>query len=137
MITQEQLNLRISPNANKYLLIFPNKQIMQWYKRYLLRNDIIYKTEFELENNGLDGLRYINWNYVDETMTKQIINNKMPILDIKNQPTTTKYENFINSYKFKNKDFVDKFLKISDITLMKYQKIFLDLLIEKSKDDRK
>ena len=81
MITQEELNSRITPKANKYLLIFPNKQIMEWYKRYLLRNDVIYKTKYELENRGLVGLRYINWNYIDEAMTKQMINSKMPILD--------------------------------------------------------
>lgn len=78
MITQYELNSRITPSANKYLLIFPNKHIMEWYKRYLLRDDIIYKTEYEIENKGLVGLRYINWNYVDETMTKQMINSKMP-----------------------------------------------------------
>ena len=75
-----------------------------------------------------------------ETLTKQTINSKFPIIDIKNQSKITRYEKFINSYKFKNKDFIDKFLKISDIELMKYQKIFLDLLIEKSKmieNDRK
>lgn len=78
MVTQYELNSRITSDADKYLLIFPNKQIMEWYKRYLLRDDIIYKTEYEIENRGLVGLRYINWNYVDEGMTKQMINNKMP-----------------------------------------------------------
>lgn len=76
MITQEELNQRISSSANKYLLIFPNKQILEWYKRWLQRDDIIYKTEYEIEHRGLVGLRYINWNYVDETMTKQIINER-------------------------------------------------------------
>lgn len=78
MVTQEMLNQRITFNADKYLLIFPNKPIMEWYKRYLLRDDIIYKTEYEIENRGLVGLRYINWCYVDESMTKQMINSKMP-----------------------------------------------------------
>lgn len=77
MITQEMLNQRISSSATKYLLIFPNEQIKQFYKRWLQRNDIIYKTEREIENSGLVGMRYINWNYVDETMTKQIINEKL------------------------------------------------------------
>lgn len=74
MITQEELNQRITPNADKYLLIFPNRQILEWYKRYLQREDIIYMTDWEIENNHLAGLRYINWCYVDETITKQIIN---------------------------------------------------------------
>ena len=74
MITQEMLNQRISSSADKYLLIFPNEQLKQWYKRWLQRDDIIYKTEREIVNNGLVGLKYINWNYVDETMTKQVIN---------------------------------------------------------------
>ena len=76
MITQYELNSRITTNADKYLLIFPNKQILEWYKRWLQRDDIIYKTEYEIEHRGLVGLRYINWNYIDETMTKQIINEK-------------------------------------------------------------
>lgn len=73
MITQEMLNQRITPFADKYLLIFPNKKIMMECKRYLGRNDIIYRTEYELENHGLDGLRYINWNYVDEYKAKLMI----------------------------------------------------------------
>lgn len=76
MITQEMLNQRISSSATKYLLIFPNEQIKQFYKRWLQRDDILYKTEKEIACSGLVGMRYINWNYVDETMTKQIINTK-------------------------------------------------------------
>lgn len=76
MITQEELDIRISEKADKYLLIFPNRQILEWYKRYLKRDDIIYKTEYEIKNNGLVGLRYINWNYVDRGMTKEMINAK-------------------------------------------------------------
>ena len=83
MITQEMLNQRISSSADKYLLIFPNEQLKQWYKRWLQRDDIIYKTEREIVNNGLVGLRYINWNYVDETMTKQVINKMFNKKEIK------------------------------------------------------
>lgn len=73
---QEELNLRLAPNATKYLLIFPNKQLLEFYKRWLQRDDIIYMTEREIENHGFVGLRYINWCYVDELMTKQVINKK-------------------------------------------------------------
>ena len=76
MITQEELNLRIVPNATKYLLIFPNKQLLEFYKRWLQRDDIIYMTEREIENHRLVGLTYINWCYVDELTTKQVINKK-------------------------------------------------------------
>lgn len=84
MITQEMLNQRISCSATKYLLIFPNEQIKQFYKRWLQRNDIIYITEREIENNGLVGMRYINWNYVDETMTKHLINERFKKIEKEN-----------------------------------------------------
>lgn len=77
MITKEELDLRIVPNATKYLLIFPNRQLLEWYKRYLQRDDIIYMTEREVENNRIVGLRYINWYYIDELIFKQTINKKL------------------------------------------------------------
>lgn len=64
------LNDRISKTAEKYLLIFPNEQILQWYKRYLNRDDIIYLNE----KSSLVGLRYKNWLYVNQGMTKKDIN---------------------------------------------------------------
>ena len=64
------LNDRISKTAEKYLLIFPNEQILQWYKRYLNRDDIIYLNE----KSSLVGLRYKNWLYVNQGMTKEDIN---------------------------------------------------------------
>lgn len=84
MITQEMLNQRISSSATKYLLIFPNEQIKQFYKRWLQRNDIIYKTEKEIYNNGLVGMRYINWDYVDKTMTKHLINERFKKIEKEN-----------------------------------------------------
>ena len=64
------LNDRITEKADKYLLIFPNEQLLQWYKRYLNRNDIIYLNE----KSSIVGLRYKNWLYVNRGMTKQDIN---------------------------------------------------------------
>lgn len=64
------LNDRISKTAEKYLLIFPNEQILRWYKRYLNRDDIIYLNE----KSSLVGLRYKNWLYVNQGMTKEDIN---------------------------------------------------------------
>ena len=64
------LNDRISKTAEKYLLIFPNEQILRWYKRYLNRDDIINKKE----KSSLVGLRYKNWLYVNQGMTKEDIN---------------------------------------------------------------
>ena len=64
------LNDRISKTAEKYLLIFPNEQLLQWYKRYLNRDDIIYLNE----KSSLVGLRYKNWLYVNQGMTKEDIN---------------------------------------------------------------
>lgn len=64
------LNDRITKQADKYLLIFPNEQLLQWYKRYLNRNDIIYLNE----KSSIVGLRYKNWLYVNRGMTKQDIN---------------------------------------------------------------
>ena len=63
------LNERISKSADKYLLIFPNEQILQWYKKYLNRDDIIYLNE----KSSLVGLRYKNWLYVNQGMTKKDI----------------------------------------------------------------
>ena len=63
------LNDRISKETDKYLLIFPNEQILQWYKRYLNRDDIIYLNE----RSSLVGLRYKNWLYVNQGMTKKDI----------------------------------------------------------------
>ena len=72
-MTQEELNLRISPTANKYLLIFPNERLLELCKRKLKRDDVIYMTVQEIEHNYLVGLRYINWNYIDEDEVKHMI----------------------------------------------------------------
>ena len=45
--------------------------------------------------------------------------------------TIEEYKKYIESYEFKNKDFIDKVNKITP--LFHYQKVYLDLLIEKSK----
>ena len=48
---------------------------------------------------------------------------------LQNLNATSKFE--LESYEFKNKDFIDIFNKITP--LFHYQKVYLDLLIEKSK----
>lgn len=45
--------------------------------------------------------------------------------------TIEEYKKYIESYEFKNKDFIDKVNKITP--LFHYQKVYLDLLIEKIK----
>jgi hypothetical protein len=75
---REELDLRRTPYADKYLLIFPNQMIKMWYQEYLKRDDIIYKTESELENNGLVGMRYLNWLYVYEGTIKRDVERLMP-----------------------------------------------------------
>lgn len=77
------LESRKTNNTNNYLFIFPNRQILEWYKRYLQRKDIIYITEREIQNNGLVGLRYREWCFIDERMTKSIINKRFPIMEVK------------------------------------------------------
>ena len=79
-ISIEALESRKIEDANKYLFIFHNKQIADWYKRYLKREDVIYMTTMELEHGGIVGLRYRDWCIVDESMTKQIINARFPII---------------------------------------------------------
>lgn len=70
------LNQRKTSNANKYLFIFPNEQILQFYKRWLKRSDIIYLSS----KSSLVGLRYIDWCFInDASMDKRTINNKYPI----------------------------------------------------------
>lgn len=61
------LDSRIVENLNKKLLIFPNREIMEWTKRWCMgRKNIIYITETELHNHGLVGLRYGSYEFVDE-----------------------------------------------------------------------
>ena len=65
-IDTDLLNSRIAKNANKYLLLFPNRQILEWYKRYLLRKDIIYMTVYDASPRNLAGHRYVAWDYIDK-----------------------------------------------------------------------
>lgn len=68
------LDSRISKTSNKYLLVFPNEQLLQWYKRYLNREDIIYLNI----KSSIVGLRYKKWLYIDQPLTKEMINYEMP-----------------------------------------------------------
>ena len=78
---EQYLKDRISPYSNKWLLIFFNRPLMNWYKRYLeYRDDIIYVTHDELVNHGLEGLRYYNYMYMEQAYTKEELEKKMPII---------------------------------------------------------
>lgn len=69
MISQEELNSRITENSDKILLIFSNQNRLQQYQCYkgIDRNKYYYATEFDLRNeNYLIGKRYFNWNYIDD-----------------------------------------------------------------------
>lgn len=67
------LESRIVKNSNKKLLIFPNRQIMEWAKRWFQGNkNIIYLTENELYNHGLVGLRYGSYEFADEITLMRI-----------------------------------------------------------------
>lgn len=59
---EEELNSRISETADKQLLIFYNrKELEEYKKRNGTKQNIIYKTQEEIENCGLTGLRYTDW----------------------------------------------------------------------------
>ncbi len=67
------LESRIVKNSNKKLLIFPNRQIMEWTKRWFQGSkDIIYLTENELYNHGLVGLHYGSYEFADEVTLMRI-----------------------------------------------------------------
>lgn len=67
MITQEELNSRIVEDSEKRLLIFKDDKQLNLYRRYFGRDyKKILLTEYDVEHNRLAGLRYNNWNYIDE-----------------------------------------------------------------------
>lgn len=67
VIAKYDLDNRISEKSDKILLIFDNKPLMEWCKRWFKgRNDIIYMTTTEIYNRGLVGLRYRRYEYADE-----------------------------------------------------------------------
>ena len=71
MVTQEELNSRIVEDADKMLLIFRNKEDMNWFKGNSTSTAIMV-TEDNLKHK-LVGLRYYNWHYIDLTEMKQMI----------------------------------------------------------------
>ena len=77
-INNDYLNDRIVKTSNKYLLLFNNRQLLEWYKRYLLRDDIIYLTTYDVESNKLVGLSYRKWAIVTDGLTKMEINRIFP-----------------------------------------------------------
>ncbi len=61
------LESRIVKGSEKKLLIFPNREIMEWAKRWFKgRENIIYMTENEVYNRGLTGLCYGSYEFADE-----------------------------------------------------------------------
>jgi len=62
-----ELDSRIVSDSDKILLIFANKQLMEWTKRWFMgRDDIIYMTEDEICRHGLYGIRYNEYKFADE-----------------------------------------------------------------------
>ena len=80
ILRTDLLNERIDENSDKYLLLFPNRQLLEWYKRYLLRDDIIYLTIGEIEKSGLVGLRYRAYDVIDGPVMKDSINRLYPVI---------------------------------------------------------
>lgn len=80
ILRTDLLNERIDEKSDKYLLLFPNKQLREWYKRYLQRDDIIYLTIGEIERHGLVGLRYKTYDVIDGPVMKDSINKLYPII---------------------------------------------------------
>lgn len=67
------LESRIVKSSDKKLLIFPNREIMEWTKRWFKgRKNIIYMTETEVYNRGLIGLCYGSYEFVDELTLMRI-----------------------------------------------------------------
>lgn len=67
------LESRIVKDLNKKLLIFSNKEIMEWTKRWFQGNkNIIYITQADLHNHGLTRLRYGSYEFVDELTLMKI-----------------------------------------------------------------
>mgnify|MGYP001328123292 CR=1 FL=1 len=75
MVTQGELNSRIVKDSDKILLIFKDYRRLNLYRRYFGRDSRkILLTDYDLENNGLVGLRYYNWHYVDDVELNNMIN---------------------------------------------------------------
>lgn len=75
------LESRKVEEEKKYLLIFDNFMLQKWYERYLnYRNDIIYITYDKIYNNGLVGLRYKNYYFVNNEETKKELEKVLPII---------------------------------------------------------
>ncbi|HHX70781.1 MAG TPA: hypothetical protein GX708_22365 [Gallicola sp.] len=75
MVTQEELNSRIVEDSDKILLIFKDYRRLNLYRRNFGRDSRkILLTDYDLENNGLVGLRYYNWHYVDDRELNNMIN---------------------------------------------------------------
>ena len=69
------LESRIVKDSDKKLLIFPNREIMEWAKRWFKgRGNIIYMTENEVYNRGLTGLHYRSYDFADEVTLMRIKN---------------------------------------------------------------
>ena len=84
MITQEELNSRIVEDSDKTLLIFEDYRGLNLYRRNFGRdNRKILLTDYDLENKGLVGLRYNNWNYIDEIELDNMIESLLKDSDVK------------------------------------------------------
>lgn len=67
------LESRIVKESDKKLLIFPNREIMEWAKRWFKgRGNIIYMTENEIYNRGLTGISYGSYEFADELTLMRI-----------------------------------------------------------------